>query len=173
MFTTFGKPRCATVYPVAHPNNVPAPRGNYWRRPESQRMNKSISLSAGGCVTVVHQNARKVTEKNPMMLRILSSNAVRSVKNAPLKVIAPVATRNFFWGKKDEAADDAVPEIKVRIKTDKEHQFGRRKEELDAAEEGIEAFENSSLVPPSDAGSWENPIMVRTNVYFIITATFF
>jgi hypothetical protein len=107
------------------------------------------------------------------MLRIISSNAVRSAKNAPLKVIAPVATRNFFWGKKDEAADDAAPEVKVRIRTDKEHQFGRRKEELEAAEEGIEAFENSSLVPPSDAGSWENPIMVRMHVSFIIPAIFF
>lgn len=94
------------------------------------------------------------------MLRIISSTAFRSARNAPSKVIAPVATRNFFWGKKDDAANDAVPEIKVRIKTDKEHQFGRRKEELDAAEDGIEAFENTSLVPPSDAGSWENPIMV-------------
>lgn len=105
------------------------------------------------------------------MLRIISSNATRVAKIAPSKVIAPVVTRNFFWGKKDEK-DDAVPEIKVRIKTDREHQFGRRKEELDAAEEGIEAFQNSSLVPPSDAGSWEKPIMVRTHFPFIITSTF-
>lgn len=110
--------------------------------------------------------------KNSKMLRIISSNVARSVKNAPSKVIATVATRNFFWGKKDDAADNAVPEIKVKIKTDKEHQFGRRKEELDAEEEGRHAFSStSSLVPPHFAGSWGCPILVRIHVSFIITAT--
>lgn len=92
------------------------------------------------------------------MMRIVAARAIRSSMRMPQSAFAPVVARNFFWGSKDDDKD--VPEIKVKIKTDREHQFGRRKEELDAAERGEEAFDNSSIVPPSDAGSWEKPIEV-------------
>lgn len=91
------------------------------------------------------------------MLRILSRTAIRSAKFAPQKAVAPLAARSFFW---DTKKDDDI-EIKSKIRTDKEQQTGRRKEEMDAAEEGYDKFNNSSIVPPSDAGSWENPIEVK------------
>ena len=53
----------------------------------------------------------------------------------------------------------------LTIPTDKEQQGGRRKEELDAAERGEIGFDHrSSLVPPDDAGTKENPIMVRAAI---------
>lgn len=96
------------------------------------------------------------------MLRILSAKAVRSVKFAPqVRAVTPVVSRSFFWGKTEEKD----LEIKSKIMTDKEQQTGRRKEELDAAEEGYDKFNNSSIVPPSDAGSWENPIEVKSRLH--------
>ena len=91
------------------------------------------------------------------MLTLLSRTAIRSAKFAPQKAVAPLAVRSFFW---DTKKDDDI-EIKSKIRTDKEQQTGRRKEEMDAAEEGYDKFNNSSIVPPSDAGSWENPIEVN------------
>lgn len=95
------------------------------------------------------------------MMRIVAARAIRSSTQMTQKAFAPAVARNFFWGSKDDKEE--VPEIKIRIKTDREQQAGRRKEELDAAERGEEAFDNSSIVPPSDAGSWEKPIEVRTS----------
>ena len=47
------------------------------------------------------------------------------------------------------------------IPTDKEQQWGRRKEELDAAAAGEIAFDHeASIVPAADRGTKENPIMV-------------
>ena len=49
----------------------------------------------------------------------------------------------------------------LTIPTDRDQQGGRRKEELEAYERGEEAFDHRrSLVPPDDAGTKENPIMV-------------
>jgi hypothetical protein len=91
------------------------------------------------------------------MLRKFALTATRSVAPSFQKVASPLITRDFFWNsKKDEST-----EIEVRIPTEKEKEFGRRGEEIDAAEEGINAFDNSSIVPPSDAGTLENPIIVR------------
>jgi hypothetical protein len=50
---------------------------------------------------------------------------------------------------------------KLTIPTDKEQQTGRRKEELDAESSGDVGFNNEPIVPPSNAGTKENPIMVR------------
>ena len=50
---------------------------------------------------------------------------------------------------------------KLSIPTDKEQQAGRRKEELDAESSGDVGFNNEPIVPPSNAGTKENPIMVR------------
>lgn len=81
---------------------------------------------------------------------------VRSARFTSPQVVTPLAIRSFFW---DTKKDEDI-EIKSKIRTDKEQQTGRRKEEMDAAEEGYEKFNNSSIVPPSEAGSWENPIEV-------------
>jgi hypothetical protein len=91
------------------------------------------------------------------MLRKFALTATRSVAPSFQKVASPLMTRDFFWdSKKDEST-----EIEVKIPTEKEKEFGRRGEEIEAAEEGINAFDNSSIVPPSDAGTLENPIIVR------------
>jgi hypothetical protein len=47
------------------------------------------------------------------------------------------------------------------IPTDKEQQWGRRKEELDAEAKGEIGFDHlASIVPAADAGTKENPILV-------------
>ena len=96
------------------------------------------------------------------MLRILSKTAIRSAKFTPQNAFTPLASRSFFW-KNDNDLD-----IKDKIPADKEFQTGRRKIELDAAEKGYEAFANSSIVPPADAGSWEKPILVSDNKLFFV-----
>jgi len=49
----------------------------------------------------------------------------------------------------------------LAIPTDKEHQAGRRKEELDAESAGDIGFDHDdSYVPPADQGTLANPIMV-------------
>jgi len=51
------------------------------------------------------------------------------------------------------------------IPTDKEQQWGRRKEELEAAAAGEIAFDHeASIVPPADCGTKENPIMVSSRL---------
>ena len=49
----------------------------------------------------------------------------------------------------------------LTIPTDREQQAGRRKEELDAEAAGQIGFNRDPIVPASDAGSKENPILVR------------
>ena len=49
----------------------------------------------------------------------------------------------------------------LTIPTDEEQQTGRRKEELDAAKDGIAGFDHtSSIVPEANRGTKENPIQV-------------
>ena len=55
---------------------------------------------------------------------------------------------------------------KLTIPTDKEQQAGRRKEELDAEASGDVGFNNEPIIPPSNAGTKENPIMVRFLYFF-------
>jgi len=50
---------------------------------------------------------------------------------------------------------------KLTIPTDKEQQAGRRKEELDAEAAGDVGFNNEPIIPPYNAGTKENPILVR------------
>jgi hypothetical protein len=77
------------------------------------------------------------------MLRVLN----RSFKVATrVNYVAPTA-RNFSE--------------KLTIPTDKEQQAGRRKEEMDAEEAGQVAFNRDPIIPTVDAGTKENPIMVR------------
>lgn len=51
----------------------------------------------------------------------------------------------------------------LTIPTDREQQAGRRKEELDAEAGGGVGFNRDPIVPASDAGTKENPILVRRN----------
>eukprot|EP01038_Epipyxis_sp_PR26KG_P005807 gene5807-8013_t len=48
---------------------------------------------------------------------------------------------------------------KLTIPTDKEQQWGRRKEEMDAEAAGT-GFNRDPIIPPADAGTKENPILV-------------
>lgn len=50
---------------------------------------------------------------------------------------------------------------KLDIPTDKEQQYGRRREELEAEEQGMVGFNRDPIIPPQDAGTKENPILVR------------
>lgn len=49
---------------------------------------------------------------------------------------------------------------KLSIPSDKEQQTGRRKEELDAEAAGVVGFNKDPIIPPVDAGTKENPILV-------------
>ncbi len=49
---------------------------------------------------------------------------------------------------------------KLGIPTDKEQQAGRRKDELEAEESGAIGFNRDPIIPPQDAGTKENPILV-------------
>ena len=93
------------------------------------------------------------------MLRKFALTTTRSVAPSFQKVASPLLLRDFFWNSKDKK--DETNDIEVKIPTEKEKEFGRRGEEIDAAEDGISAFDNSSIVPPSDAGTLDNPIIVR------------
>ena len=57
---------------------------------------------------------------------------------------------------------------KLTIPTDKEQQTGRRKEELDAEAAGSVGFNNEPIIPPSDAGTKENPIMVIIELLYFV-----
>ena len=88
--------------------------------------------------------ALSTNKKLSKMLRAFSSTLVRSVKTPAMSTIG---VRAFSE--------------KLSIPTDKEQQTGRRKEELDAESSGDVGFNNEPIVPPSNAGTKENPIMVR------------
>lgn len=78
------------------------------------------------------------------MLRIVSKSF------AAVKPAAPAvrfAARNFSE--------------KLDIPVDREQQGGRRKEEIDAEDKGEVGFNRDPLVPSADAGTKENPIVVR------------
>ena len=57
---------------------------------------------------------------------------------------------------------------KLEIPDDKEQQFGRRKEEIEAEEQGFERFNSRPIIPNSNAGTKENPILV-SGFLFICT----
>jgi hypothetical protein len=82
--------------------------------------------------------------KNIKMLKVFST-VVRTAK-APT-VAARTGVRSFCE--------------KLTIPTDKEQQAGRRKEELDAEAAGDVGFNNEPIIPPYNAGTKENPILVR------------
>ena len=56
---------------------------------------------------------------------------------------------------------------KLSIPTDEQHQYGRRKEELEAEDVGQVGFNREPIIPPDNAGTKENPILVSNcNYYF-------
>ncbi len=54
---------------------------------------------------------------------------------------------------------------KLTIPTDKQQQYGRRKEELDAEEAGGVGFNRDPIIPHGEQGTKENPILV-SSVFF-------
>ena len=67
-----------------------------------------------------------------------------------LKSIGRVTNKQLF------SANRTIP-------TDEEQQAGRRKLELDEEAAGRVAFNADPIVPPSNAGTFENPILVTWN----------
>lgn len=65
----------------------------------------------------------------------------------------------------------AFSEEKLTIPVDREQQFGRRKEELDAEAAGEVGFNQDALIPADDAGTKENPIMVQKYYFLKILLT--
>jgi hypothetical protein len=62
---------------------------------------------------------------------------------------------------------------RLDIPTDKEQQTGRRREEIDAEAAGNVGFNRDPIIPATDAGTKENPILVsvknnrlNTNLFF-------
>lgn len=53
------------------------------------------------------------------------------------------------------------------IPTDAEQQGGRRKIELDAIAKGEVAFNVDPVIPPIEAGTYENPILVSPNFHIV------
>lgn len=49
---------------------------------------------------------------------------------------------------------------KLTIPTDNEQQYGRRKEEMEAEAAGDVGFNRDPIIPPDEAGTKENPILV-------------
>ena len=85
------------------------------------------------------------------MLRISSLRLANSIRNS-VSHNTKINHRQFFWGK-------SGPE--ERIATDKQQQYGRRKEELDAEAAGSVGFDRDPIIPAVDAGTKENPILVN------------
>jgi hypothetical protein len=61
----------------------------------------------------------------------------------------------------------------LSIPSDKEQQAGRRKEELEAQEAGFEMFNNDPIIPSTDAGTKENPILVSIRFYYEVLYFYF
>jgi hypothetical protein len=61
---------------------------------------------------------------------------------------------------------------KLGIPTDKEQQAGRRKDELEAEESGAIGFNRDPIIPPQDAGTKENPILVCLTVFDSVNSVF-
>lgn len=86
------------------------------------------------------------------MLRIARVSASSGVR--VLKPNGAMLPRVAFFPQQRNFSDNTT------IPSDKEQQAGRRKEELDAEEAGSVGFNREPIVPPDDAGTRENPILV-------------
>mmetsp|Transcript_42612 Transcript_42612/g.74121 ORF Transcript_42612/g.74121 Transcript_42612/m.74121 type:complete len:122 (-) Transcript_42612:221-586(-) len=54
---------------------------------------------------------------------------------------------------------------KLTIPTDNEQQYGRRKEEMEAEAAGDVGFNRDPIIPPDEAGTKENPILVPSGAH--------
>mmetsp|Transcript_11267 Transcript_11267/g.10897 ORF Transcript_11267/g.10897 Transcript_11267/m.10897 type:complete len:143 (+) Transcript_11267:76-504(+) len=102
------------------------------------------------------------------MLRTVSKNLLRTAVKISTPKVAFVRVQAFTSAqgprqaeKKDDAADD---EEAKTIQSDKDFQVGRRKDEMDAKEEGIDLYNSEPIIPAGDAGTRENPIMVPSGM---------
>lgn len=88
------------------------------------------------------------------MLRTVARNISRSSISSPPS-LPKISYRSFSE--------------KLAIPVDAEQQGGRRKEELDVEAAGGVGFNKDPIVPPSNAGTKENPIAVSTfsNSFFL------
>lgn len=97
-----------------------------------------------------------------MLARTFSRHIGRSIVPRSAAPATSVYSRGF-------ASEDTLS-----IPTDREQQAGRRKNELDAEEKGVTIYNRDPIVPKSDQGTKENPILVRKipqtkpNLFFII-----
>lgn len=73
--------------------------------------------------------------------------ATKTVQIANKRTVAPMAVRGF---------SGIVSEV--------EQQAGRRKEEIDAEASGAIAFNRDPIIPPVEAGTKENPILVSKQI---------
>lgn len=62
---------------------------------------------------------------------------------------------------------------KLTIPTDNEQQYGRRKEEMEAEAAGDVGFNRDPIIPPDEAGTKENPILVSCAMQNILQAARF
>jgi hypothetical protein len=93
-----------------------------------------------------------------LILKMLSSSIRMNVARVAVRTQKSVPVRTFF-GKK------IFENFKRTIPTDEEQQTGRRKLEVDANARGEEAFSLEPVIPPVNAGTKENPILVIL-IYF-------
>jgi hypothetical protein len=84
------------------------------------------------------------------MFRIANKHIIRPVNSI---VFSNVGSRGIF-GSLFNWKNRAVP-------SNKEQQIGRRKDEVDAEEKHVTAFNREPIIPSSDAGTQENPILVK------------
>lgn len=72
------------------------------------------------------------------MLRIISKSTRRAVQiSAHKQIFAPISIRSFSSSKKDEET--------LEIPLDKDHQYGRRKSEIDDLEQGVVRFSTDPI----------------------------
>ncbi len=61
---------------------------------------------------------------------------------------------------------------KLSIPTDNEQQYGRRKEEMEAEAAGDVGFNRDPIIPPDEAGTKENPILVSVAIAQLTSCCF-
>jgi len=61
---------------------------------------------------------------------------------------------------------------KLTIPTDNEQQYGRRKEEMEAEAAGDVGFNRDPIIPPDEAGTKENPILVSGVIAWLTSCCF-
>ncbi|KAJ1436136.1 hypothetical protein B484DRAFT_358826 [Ochromonadaceae sp. CCMP2298] len=81
-----------------------------------------------------------------------------------LSVLARKTLPRFVGGTAPKVFAFRAFSEKLTIPVDKEQQIGRRKEEMDAEASGDVGFNRDPIIPPDDAGTIDNPIMVPSGM---------